>query len=56
LTPGKTKELAEIAADRCGRGADVEEFVGRPTSEAACEVIVAKAMERLRPLLLMSRM
>jgi len=46
LTAGKTKELAEIAAECRRRGADVEEIAGRPSSEAACDVIVAKAVER----------
>jgi NAD(P)-dependent dehydrogenase (short-subunit alcohol dehydrogenase family) len=46
LTAGKAKELAEVAGKCRTRGADVEEFVGRPSSEAACDAIVAKAVER----------
>jgi NAD(P)-dependent dehydrogenase (short-subunit alcohol dehydrogenase family) len=46
LTAGKAKELAEVAAECRNRGAEVEEIVGRPTNEAACDGIVAKAVER----------
>lgn len=46
LTAGKAKELAEVAAECRNRGAEVEEFVGRPTNEAACDAIVAKTVER----------
>ncbi|WP_076866023.1 SDR family NAD(P)-dependent oxidoreductase [Bradyrhizobium mercantei] len=46
LTAGKAKELAEIAAECRTRGAEVEEISGRPTSEAVCDAIVAKAVER----------
>ncbi len=46
LTAGKTKELAEVAGSCRKRGADVEEIVGRPSSETACDAIVAKAVAR----------
>ena len=46
LTAGKTKELAEAVAECRSCGAEVEEFLGRPTNEAACDSIVAKAIER----------
>jgi NAD(P)-dependent dehydrogenase (short-subunit alcohol dehydrogenase family) len=44
LTAGKAKELAEVAAECRKRGAQVEEWMGRPTNEAACEKIVAKSV------------
>ena len=44
LTAGKGKELAEVAAECRKRGAQVEEWTGRPTNEAACEKIVAKSV------------
>ncbi|WP_076858326.1 SDR family NAD(P)-dependent oxidoreductase [Bradyrhizobium mercantei] len=46
LTAGKAKELAVVAAACRQRGAEVEEIAGRPNSEAACDAIVAKAVER----------
>jgi NAD(P)-dependent dehydrogenase (short-subunit alcohol dehydrogenase family) len=46
LTAGRGKELGAIAEDCRGRGADVEEHLGRPNSEAACNAMVAKAVER----------
>ena len=46
LTAGKSEALAEIAAECRGRGVEVEEIVGRPNSEAACDAIVAKAVAR----------
>lgn len=46
LAAGKAKELAEVADGCRKRGAELEEFVGRPGSEAACDAIVAKAVER----------
>jgi NAD(P)-dependent dehydrogenase (short-subunit alcohol dehydrogenase family) len=44
LTAGKAKELAEVAAECRNRGAQVEEWTGRPTSEAVCDKIVAKSV------------
>ena len=46
LTAGKAKELGEVGAACRQRGAEVEEISGRPNSEAACNAIVAKAVER----------
>jgi len=46
LTAGKTKELAEVAGECRERGAEVEEMATRPSSEAACDAIVARAVER----------
>lgn len=46
LTAGKTKELADVAAECRRRGAEVEEIATRPSSEAACEKIVASAVAR----------
>ena len=40
------KELSEVAGRCRKRGADIEEIVGRPSSEAACDAIVAKAVAR----------
>jgi NAD(P)-dependent dehydrogenase (short-subunit alcohol dehydrogenase family) len=46
LTAGKAKELTEVADNCRKRGADVEEIVGRPSTEVACDAMVAKAVER----------
>lgn len=46
LTAGKRKELSEVAAECRKRGADVEEVVGRPSSEDLCDKIVAVAVAR----------
>lgn len=46
LTAGRSKELADVAAECRKRGAEVEEIPGRPTSEAACDRIVAGAVQR----------
>jgi NAD(P)-dependent dehydrogenase (short-subunit alcohol dehydrogenase family) len=46
LAAGKAKELTGVAAECRSRGAEVEEFVGRPSNEAASEGIVAKAVAR----------
>jgi NAD(P)-dependent dehydrogenase (short-subunit alcohol dehydrogenase family) len=46
LTAGKAKELGEVAAACRQRGAEVEEIARRPSSEAACEEIVAAAVAR----------
>ncbi len=46
LAAGKPKELAEVAAECRARGAEVEEIVGRPNSEAACDAMVAKTIAR----------
>jgi NAD(P)-dependent dehydrogenase (short-subunit alcohol dehydrogenase family) len=46
LSARRARELAEIAQDCRARGAEVEELVGRPDSEAACDAIVAKTVER----------
>jgi NAD(P)-dependent dehydrogenase (short-subunit alcohol dehydrogenase family) len=46
LTAGKTKELGEVAAECRARGAEVEEIIGRPSSEALCERMVEAAVAR----------
>jgi len=46
LAAGKTKELAEVAAECRARGAEVEEIVGRPSSAAACEAMVLATVAR----------
>ena len=46
LTASKVKDLAAVAAECRARGAEVEEHIGRPTSEAHCDAIIAKAVER----------
>ena len=44
LTAGKAAALSEVAAECRKRGAEVEEVVGRPSDEAACDKIVAAAV------------
>jgi NAD(P)-dependent dehydrogenase (short-subunit alcohol dehydrogenase family) len=46
LAAGKAKELAEIAAECRQRGAQVEEIALRPSSESACDKIVAASVAR----------
>jgi NAD(P)-dependent dehydrogenase (short-subunit alcohol dehydrogenase family) len=46
LAAGKAKELAQVAARCRARGAEVEEAALRPSSEAACEKIVAAAVAK----------
>jgi len=46
LTAGKAKKLREVGAECRRRGAEVEEIASRPSSEAICKSIVAKAVER----------
>ncbi len=46
LTAGKAKELAQVAAECRARGAEVEEVATRPSSETACDAIVARTVER----------
>jgi NAD(P)-dependent dehydrogenase (short-subunit alcohol dehydrogenase family) len=46
LTAGKAKELAQVAAECRQRGAEVEEIATRPSSEAACDKIVAATVAR----------
>jgi NAD(P)-dependent dehydrogenase (short-subunit alcohol dehydrogenase family) len=46
LAAGKAKELAGVAARCRARGAEAEEASLRPSNEAACERIVAAAVEK----------
>ena len=46
LTAGKTKERSKVASACRQRGAEVEEFAGRPQDEAACDRIVEAAVTR----------
>ena len=46
LAAGKVTELAAVAAECRKRGAEVEEFAGRPANEEACGRIVAAAVAR----------
>src|SRR5579883_3548480 len=46
LAAGKAKELGEVAAECRRRGAEAEEVAARPSSEAACDKIVAAAISR----------
>jgi NAD(P)-dependent dehydrogenase (short-subunit alcohol dehydrogenase family) len=46
LAAAKAKELGEVAAECQRRGAEVEEVASRPSTEAACDKIVAAALAR----------
>jgi NAD(P)-dependent dehydrogenase (short-subunit alcohol dehydrogenase family) len=46
LAAGKAKELTEVAAECRRRGAEVEEVPMRPSSESACDKIIAAAVAR----------
>jgi NAD(P)-dependent dehydrogenase (short-subunit alcohol dehydrogenase family) len=46
LAAGKARELGEVAGECRKRGAEVEEIVGRPSSEAACDSMVEKTIAR----------